>query len=171
MVEINAASTYFYLLALVEHRNDDTWGCHILEAVDQGLDPKRTIADFGSGQRAGHQEVFGDEVPCHGDVFYLQHQCQGVVNSLERQAMGVTTQRQSLEKEMEKAKQKGQGKRLSTQLTQSRQAESITIGFARDVKTLIQWPSRNVLELAGSSQASITIRGLLVEPSRLDGYS
>lgn len=149
LVGIDAASTYCYLLALAEHRDSDTWGCHVLDAVDQGLDPERTIADFGTGLRAGHTEVFGDEVPCHGDVFHLQHQCQGVVNSLNRQAMGATTQRQTLEQEMEKAKQRGQGNRLSTKLTQARQAESIAIGFARDVKTLIQWLNHDVLELAG----------------------
>lgn len=149
LVGIDAASTYCYLLALAEHRDSDTWGCHVLDAVDQGLDPERTIADFGTGLRAGHNEVFGDEVPCHGDVFHLQHQCQGVVNSLNRQGMGATTQRETLEQEMEKAKEKGQGNRLSTKLTQARQAEAIAIGLARDVKTLIQWLNHDVLELAG----------------------
>lgn len=149
LVGIDAASTYCYLLALAEHRDSDTWGCHILDAVDQGLAPERTIADFGTGQRAGHQEVFGDAVPCHGDVFHLQHQCQGVVNSLNRQAMGATSERQTLEQQMVEAKQKGQGNRLSTKLTQARQAESIAIGLARDVKTLIQWLNHDVLELAG----------------------
>ena len=74
--------------------------------------------------------MFGDEVPCHGDVFHFQYQGQGVVNSLIRQAMGATAQRQSLKQEMEKAKQKGQGNRLSTKLTQSRQAGSMAIGLA-----------------------------------------
>jgi hypothetical protein len=149
LVGADAASTYCYLLALAEHRDGDTWGCHVLDAVDQGLDPERTIADFGKGLRAGHKEVFGDEKPCHGDVFHLQHQCQGVVNSLERQAMGATTRRQELEKEMEVAKHKGQGNRVSKKLTQARQAESIAIVLVQDVKTLVQWLNHDVLELAG----------------------
>ena len=76
--------------------------------IDQGLAPTRTIADAGSGLRAGHQAAFGAEVPCHGDVFHMQHQCQSVANSLTRQAMGVTTRRQDLEQKMVLAKQKGQ---------------------------------------------------------------
>ena len=71
LVGVDAASSYCYLLALAEHRDADTWGCHLLDAVDRGLAPTRTIADAGSGLRAGHQAAFGDEVPCHGDVFHI----------------------------------------------------------------------------------------------------
>jgi hypothetical protein len=61
-----------------------------------------------------------------------------VVNSLNRQAMAATTQRQALEMEMAKAKEKAQGHRLSAKLAQARQAEGIAVGLAQDVKTLFQ---------------------------------
>ena len=153
LVGVDAASTYCYLLKLAEHRDTDTWGCHLLDAVDRGLAPTRTIADAGNGLRAGHQAAFGEEVPCHGDVFHLQHQCQTVANSLTRQAMGATTQRLDLEQKMVVAKQKGQGNRISKKLTQARQHEAIAISLARDVKTLIGWLNHDVLELAGPALA------------------
>jgi hypothetical protein len=153
LVGMDAASTYCYLLELAEHRDADTWGCHLLDAVEQGLAPTRTITDAGSGLRAGHQAAFGEEVPCHGDVFHLQHQCQSVSNSLTRQAMGATTRRQDLEQKMVMAKQKGQGHRLSKQLTLARQHEVSAISLARDVKTLIGWLNHDVLELAGPALA------------------
>ena len=109
LVGMDAASSYCYLLKLAEHRDTDTWGCHLLDSIDRGLAPTRTIADAGSGLRAGHQAAFGDEIPCHGDVFHIQHQCQGVANSLTRQAMGATTRRQELEQKMVMAKQKDRG--------------------------------------------------------------
>ena len=149
LVGVDGASTYCYLLELAEHRDADTWGCHLLDAVDQGLAPKRTIADAGSGLRAGHQAAFGEEVPCHGDVFHLQHQCQGVTNSLTRQGMGATTRRQELEQKMGLAKQKGQGNRVSKKLTLARQQELRASSLAQDVKTLIGWLNHDVLELAG----------------------
>ena len=153
LVGVDAASTYCYLLKLAEHRDADTWGCHLLDAVDRGLAPTRTIADAGSGLRAGHQAAFGEEVPCHGDVFHIQHQCQGVANSLTRQAMGAITRRQDLEQKMVIAKQKGQGHRLSKKLTLARQHEVNAISLARDVKTLIGWLNHDVLELAGPALA------------------
>ena len=151
LVGVDAASTYCYLLELAEHRDADTWGYHLLDAVDRGLAPTRTIADAGSGLRAGHQAAFGEEVPCHGDVFHIQHQCQTVSNSLTRQAMGATTQRQDLEQKMVMAKQ--QGHRLSKKLMLARQHEVSAISLARDVKTLIGWLNHDVLELAGPALA------------------
>ena len=153
LVDVDAASSYCYLLKLAEHRDTDTWGCHLLDSIDRGLAPTRTIADAGSGLRAGHQAAFGDEIPCHGDVFHIQHQCQGVANSLTRQAMGATTRRQELEQKMVMAKQKGQGHRRSKQLTLARQHEVSAISLARDVKTLIGWLNHDVLELAGPALA------------------
>ena len=153
LVGVDAASTYCYLLALAEHRDADTWGCHLLDSIDRGLAPTRTIADAGSGLRAGHQAALGEEVPCHGDVFHIQHQCQSVANSLTRQAMGATTRRQELEQKMVIAKQKGQGNRISKKLTLAHQQETIAISLARDVKTLIGWLNHDVLELAGPALA------------------
>ena len=153
LVGVDAASTYCYLLELAEHRDADTWGCHLLDSRDRGLAPTRTMADAGSGLRAGHQAAFGEEVPCHGDVFHIQHQCQGVTNRLTRQGMGATTRRQELEQKMVIAKQKGQGNRLSKKLVQARQRETTALALARDVKTLIQWLNHDVLELAGPALA------------------
>ncbi|WP_170944142.1 hypothetical protein [Leptolyngbya sp. BC1307] len=36
---VDAASTYCYLLQGVEHRDEDTWGWYLLEAMAQGFDP------------------------------------------------------------------------------------------------------------------------------------
>jgi hypothetical protein len=46
---VDAASTYCYLLAAVEHRDADTWGVHLLDATERGLKPDHTIADAGQG--------------------------------------------------------------------------------------------------------------------------
>ncbi len=37
LVGVDASSTYFYLLAAAEHRNEDTWGVHLLDVSQQGL--------------------------------------------------------------------------------------------------------------------------------------
>ena len=90
LVGIDAASTYCYLLKSVEHRDEDTWGYHLLDVMAQGFDPDYTIADGGSGLRAGQKAVM-PEVPCYGDVFHIQQQFEQVANGLARQAQGATT--------------------------------------------------------------------------------
>ena len=45
LVGVDARSTYCYLLAAAESRDENTWGFHLLEAMEQGLNPEYTIAD------------------------------------------------------------------------------------------------------------------------------
>lgn len=153
LTAVDAQSTYCYLLQQAEHRDQDTWGFYLLEAQAQGLAPERTIADAAPGLRAGHAEVFGESVPCHGDVFHIQHQCQSVANNLSRQAMGAMTRCQQLEENMRVAKQRGQGNRYSKKLALARTQADQAVDLARDVKTLIQWLNHDVLELAGPTLA------------------
>ena len=74
-------------IAGVEHRGEDTWGWHLLDVVEQGFDPDYTIADGGSGLRAGQKAVLA-ETPCHGDVFHIQQQFEQVLNGLNRRVQG-----------------------------------------------------------------------------------
>ena len=87
LVGVDAASTYCYLLKSVDHRDEDTWNYYLLEVMAQGFDPDYTIADGGSGLRAG-QEAAMPEIPCHGDVFHIQQQFEQVANSLVRRVQG-----------------------------------------------------------------------------------
>ena len=90
LVGVDAASTYCYLLKSVDHRDEDTWGYHLLDVREQGFDPDYTIADGGSGLRAG-QKAAMPEIPCHGDVFHIQQQFEQVVNGLVRRVQGART--------------------------------------------------------------------------------
>ena len=121
LVGVDAASTYCYLLAAAEHRDEDTWGVHLLDANKQGLNPDYTIADAAKGLRAGQAAAWPD-TPCHGDVFHIQHQFKGLANFLSRRADGATSRRQQIEQKMNKAKQQGRGNMLSTKLNLACQA-------------------------------------------------
>jgi hypothetical protein len=103
---VDAASTYCYLLQGVEHRDGETWGWHLLDVMEQGFQPDFTIADAGTGLRAGQKEVLPD-TPSQGDVFHLQQQFETVVNILNRQAASATAQRMKLEQKLAQAKLKG----------------------------------------------------------------
>jgi hypothetical protein len=145
---VDEKSTYCYLLAGVDRRDEDTWGTHLLDAMRQGLNPDYTIADAGTGLRAGQKAAWGDK-PCHGDVFHLQHQCEGLANMLSRLAKGATSRRKKLEQKMVQAKQRGLGNTLSNKLTLARQTELQAVRLAKDVRTLVHWLGHDVLALAG----------------------
>ena len=60
---IDAASTYCYLLQGVEQRDADTWGVHLLDGAQQGLDPDYTVADAGAGLRGPDRGLVRQAVP------------------------------------------------------------------------------------------------------------
>ena len=153
LVGVDAASTYCYLLKGVEHRDEETWGWHLLDVMAQGFDPDYTIADGGSGLRAGQTAVM-PEKPCHGDVFHIQQQFEQVANGLARQAQGATTQRIKLEQTIAKAKLTGSmTQKLTIQQVKAKRREAGLVARAQDVKILCQWFSHDVLALAGPDLA------------------
>jgi len=88
LVDVDVASTFCYLLSLEEHRDADTWGVRLLELQDQGLRPDATIADAGTGLRAG-QTLAWPDTPCRGDVFHALRDLGQLVRFLDNQAYGV----------------------------------------------------------------------------------
>jgi hypothetical protein len=106
---VDATSTYCcYLLSLVERRDANTWGVHLLDASRQGLKPDYTIADDGQGLRAGRKAAWGDP-PCHGDIFHIQRQCEGLANTLSRLSKGATSRRKKLEAKIDRASRRRPG--------------------------------------------------------------
>jgi len=150
---VDAQSTYCYLLAAERHRDADTWGVHLLDATEQGLKPDYTIADAGQGLRAGQRAAWGD-TPCHGDVFHIQRQCEGLANTLARLAKGATSRRKTLQAKIGRAGQRGSDDELVIQFELARQTETQAHGLARDIRTLTQWLSHDVLALAGPALAT-----------------
>jgi hypothetical protein len=150
---VDAASTYCYLLAAEQRRDADTWGVHLLDAAQQGLDPDYTIADAGQGLRAGQKAAWGS-TPCHGDVFHIQRQCDGLANTLARLAQGATSRRKTLQAQTTRVGQRGPDHELAAHLDRARLAETQAHQLARDIRTLVQWLSHDVLALAGPALAT-----------------
>src|SRR4051794_40959480 len=145
---IDAASSYCYLLTAADHRDADTWGMHLLDAVKQGLQPDYTIADAAQGLRVGQKAAWGD-TPCHGDVFHIQRQYEGLANTLARLAKGATSRRKKLEARIDRAGRRGADDELAARVELARQTETRANWLARDVRTLTVWLSHDVLALAG----------------------
>ncbi len=156
---VDAASTYCYLLAAEQRRDADTWGVHLLNAAQQGLDPDYTVADAGHGLRAGQKAAWGD-TPCHGDVFHIQRQCESLANTLSRLAKGATSRRRTLQARgghadrTGPAAQRAPDHEFAAQLVLARQSEAQANWLARDVRTLVHWLRHDVLALAGPDLAT-----------------
>ncbi|UIF88348.1 hypothetical protein KAF44_22925 (plasmid) [Cupriavidus necator] len=145
---IDAASTYCYLLADEDHRDGDTWAIHLLDLQRQGLHPDFTIADAGTGLRAG-QKLAWPDTPCHGDVFHICQQFETLANIWTRLASGVRTERKALEARLANPRRRCQDSLLIDRLDELRPLEARAHQRADDLRTLALWLERDVLSLAG----------------------
>ncbi len=167
LVGMDARTTYCYLLAVEDHRDETTWGVHLLDLADQGLHPDYTTADGGRGLRAGQAAVWED-VPCHGDVFHAERDLGKLAFFLENRATGCSTIRQKLERKMERAKKRGRGQSLSRRLAYARQAEDQAIELAEDIRTLTDWMQNDILSSAGPDlQSRRELYDFVVEELRI----
>lgn len=149
LVGMDHQSTYCYLLALEEVCDENSWGVHLLDLSERGLDLERTIADGGRALRAGQKAAWGDRVPCDGDVFHAQAKLTELATFLQRRACKCMNACQEIQIKMARAKKKANGQRLSKKLALARQVEAATIQLADDVAILVDWMHDDILCVAG----------------------
>ncbi len=151
--DVDVKSTYCYLLAAEDHRDETTWGVHLLDLAERGWRPEHTIADGGSGLRAG-QRAACPGMPCHGDVFHAERDLGAVAFYLQRRAAGCTAAREKLERKMDRARGHCKGRSLSKRLAIVRQAERRAVGLAGDIAALADWMQNDILSVAGDELAT-----------------
>jgi hypothetical protein len=149
LVGIDHRSTYCYLLAVEDSCDETTWGVHLLDLSDRGLDLERTIADGGNALRAGQKAAWGDAVPCDGDVFHAQMKLTQLAMFLQRRAYKCIKAQQDLQAKMERARKKANGQRLSKRLALVRQAETAAVDLADQIGILVDWMTNDILSVAG----------------------
>ena len=154
LVGADVDSTYCYLLSLEEQRDADTWGVRLLELQDRGFHPDATIADAGSGLRAG-QALALSEVSCRGDVFHALRTVQSLVTFLENRAYGAMGTHGDLERKAARTRRRGgRTQVLARKRNAARQAETRAVALAADVALLVGWLRYDVLALAGPDHAT-----------------
>lgn len=153
LVGCDADSTYCYLLSQEQHRDADTWAVRLWELAERGFAPQATVADGGTGLRAG-QALALPGVPCRGDVFHPLHEAVGpLVRSLESAAYHAIDTRRKLDQQLARpGKRRDQQKRsLVQQRWRARLAEDRAVALADDVAVLARWLREDVLAVNGLS--------------------
>jgi len=148
LVGADVRSTFCYLLSLEEHRDADTWGIRLLELQEQGLRPDATIADAGTGLRAG-QKAAWPNTPCRGDVFHAVRDLGQLVRFLDNRAFGLVDACDQQERRMARAKKKCRGNVHSKRLAILRQQQTQAIRLADEVTVLVGWMRDEILTVAG----------------------
>ena len=154
LVGADAHSTYCYLLSLEKHRDAETWAIRLLELQDRGFNPDATIADFGTGLRAG-QKLAMPHVGCRGDVFHALQELEKGVTFLHNRAYQAIDACATLQRrQAEYQRRKGQANlKFSQKLRHARPAEAQIIALADAVATLVGWLREDLFAVNGLAYA------------------
>ena len=161
LVGADVRSTYCFLLSAEDQRDGDTWALRLLECQDRGFAPRATIADFGTGIRAGQQRAMPD-VPCRGDVFHALHALTPVVTFLEHRAYATITAHDKLQHKKAKLQrqarrdQRGQVQALGRKAGAAAREQDQAIALADDVAVLTRWLRDDVFAVSGLPYADRT---------------
>jgi hypothetical protein len=156
LVGADIRSTYCFLLSSEEHRDGDTWAIRLLECQDRGFAPKATIADFGTGIRAGQARAMPN-VFCRGDVFHALHEITPVVTFLENRVFDVITAHDKLHHKKTKLQQQGrrdqcaQVRALSRKVAAAALEQAKAIALCDDISLLARWLRTEVFAVNGLS--------------------
>ena len=145
---MDLGSTYGYLLAREAQRDGETWAIHLLDAKDWGLDLDYTVADFGTGLRAGQAMALPD-VPCFGDVFHILQDLHRLRRQLDKRVYTGLAREVKLEQAMNEAKRACNGRSLSFTRGKMRQRNEQAIHVADTVGILVEWMQHDILAHVG----------------------
>lgn len=147
---VDIKSLYCHLLQKETHRDQDTWGIHLLDLQQQGFNPDRVIADDGEGLRNGHKMVLGD-VPCDYDHFHITRDLMDLrrffrnnLKRLEKECAYSAEKAHLSPKEPTRIKHE----KLLLEL-QSPLAEAYYLSTT--INTLVSWLEHDVLNMPGAS--------------------
>jgi hypothetical protein len=148
-------SGYCCLLGQEERRDADTWGVRLLELQDRGFNPQATIADFGSGLRAGAKQALPD-VPCRADVFHPLRDFQALSTALDNRAYDALSFYEDLSHKRKRYERRHGWKSRSLAMkakAAGREAQK-AIELADEVRTLLGWWQKDVLAVPGDEYAT-----------------
>lgn len=147
---IDLDSAYCYLLEPVDQRDAQSWGIHLLDCVEKGLSPEYTVADFGTGLRAGQSLALPD-VPCFGDVFHALQEGTKVLKALENHAYRSIRYCGELTKKMAKAIKNKDGRKYGHRLSKAKQYQDEAIELYDSLNIILGWLRCDILAFSAAS--------------------
>jgi hypothetical protein len=155
LVGADVHSSFCYLLSLEDQRDADTWGVRLLELQPRGFAPEATIADFGSGLRAGQKQALPG-VPCRADIFHPLRDFQALSTYLDNRAYDSMSAHEDLLRKQTRQQRRHVWKNRSLAMKAVHAGRYVqqAIELADDVRTLLDWWRQDVLAVAGDDFAT-----------------
>lgn len=148
-------SGYCCLLSQEQHRDADTWGVRLLELQQQNFNPDATIADFGSGLRAGQKQALPG-VPCRADIFHPLRDFVALSTYLDNRAYDAMSCHEELLRKQSSHQRRHvwKSRSLAMKIVAAGKATQQAIELADEIRLLLLWWQKDVLAVAGDDYAT-----------------
>src|SRR5829696_6372259 len=158
---IDVFSTYCCSLSLEDHRDGDTWAVRLLELRDQGFAPVATIADFGTGLRAGAKQALPG-VACRADVFHPLRDFLALSTHLDDRAYDAMSFHEDLLRKQERhvRRRMWKDRSIAMKATAAGRATQKAVALADEVRLLLRWWGQEVMAVAAGGDDYPTRRML-----------
>jgi hypothetical protein len=140
---VDAYSYYCCTLSINDHRDGDTWGVHLLDAKEQGLNPRVMVSDQADGLVAAQNLVFPGIVHRY-DNFHLSRMLMDLRRFYRNRFRSSITDRKDIERRIE------HGLTVDPNALQDAVAiEQILKHVSTTIDQLISWLEHDILNKAG----------------------
>mgnify|MGYP005995181979 CR=1 FL=1 len=145
---VDIRSLYCYLLTPENDRQFDTWGTHLLDLQNQGLNPERMFGDDASALRAAHRYVYPD-IPYDIDNFHIISELMDMRRFFRNSLKSSTTKRLTLQKKVAQSVLSPKNESYQAKLDIAKAEEKEMIYLSKTIDTLVQWMQHDVLNMPG----------------------
>lgn len=145
---IDIPSLYCYLLVDEEQRDFETWGMHLLDLKEQGLNPERIIGDDAAPLQAAHKYVF-QNAPYDLDNFHILQDLMDLRRYFRNRLKTAISERIKFENKVEQRLFDRNLNDYTKPLEESRKTELNICELSKSIDTLVNWMRHDVLNMPG----------------------
>ena len=149
---VDIHSLYCYLLQQEDKRDFDTWGTHLLDLKNQGLNPERVFGDDAGSIQAAHRYVY-PKTPYDLDNFHIIRDMMEMRRYYRNSLKSAITNRKTMEGKVNKAVLTDKNETYHQQLAFAVNKEEEIKHVSHSIDTLVSWMQHDVLNMPGLAPA------------------
>ena len=146
LAAIDIDSQFCMGLSSEEHRDEDTWGCFLLDLAQNGYHPEANVMDAGAVMTAAFNSIL-PEISIRYDHFHILKDIKEDLRLLKNKKESAMTEVIKVSTKIDKARKKNKHQKYSVKLNSAKKSLEHLESIYQTFKTLTEWLQYDVLQL------------------------
>lgn len=146
LAAIDIDSQFCMGLSSEEHRDEDTWGCFLLDLAQNGYNPGANVMDAGTGMTSAFNSILPN-ISIRYDHFHTLKDIKEDLRFLKNKKESAMTEVINLSNKIDKARKKNKHQKYSVKLNSAKKSLGHLESIYQTFKTLTEWLQYDVLQL------------------------